>query len=337
MKKIITVFLIVSISLSCFMFQSCNGANKDKDLTAEELFEFASSSVVEITGKTSTGTSTGTGFFYDDTGTVITNYHVIEDCAEAMITLANGKSYNVDKVMGYSEDKDIAILSTLCNNSTSLKIRDTAIKTGEKVYTIGSSLGLSGSLSDGIVSSAERIINGHTYIQTTAPISHGNSGGPLLDSKGQVIGITTVYLVDGQNLNFAIPISEVNDISTSNPISLKELFSSQNNDNVGEISSVGIRTITLSDRYTAEAVLASWKNGVATEASMIEIMNEYGAEQGGGKLYVINYGDWVEEIDEWCFSPNRKVGDYAIIENVYGYSICYISSINGIPNNSTEN
>lgn len=337
MKNVIVILLIAVTILSCFSLQSCSVLDfigiTNKELSAEELFEFASPSVVEITGKTLTGTNTGTGFFYDDKGTVITNYHVINNCTEASITLNNGKSYTVEKVMGYSEEKDIAILSTSFNKSAPLKIRETNLKTGEKVYTIGSSLGLSGSLSDGIISSAERIINGNAYIQTTAPISHGNSGGPLLDSMGQVIGITTAFLTEGQNLNLAVPIIEIQNISTNNPISLEDLFSSQNTHNAGTITSVGIRTITLSDKYTAEYILKYWKDGNATEASLIELMDEYGSEQGGGKLYTISRGEYVEEINNWCFSSNRKVGDYAIIENPYGYSLCYISSINKTPNN----
>ena len=65
---------------------------------------------------------------------------------------------------------------------------------------------------------------------------------------------------------------------------------------------------------------------------MIEIMDEYGAEQGGGQLYIIDPGTFVKEIDDWCFDPTRQPGDYAIIENPYGYSICYISMLN----NATE-
>lgn len=94
------------------------------------------------------------------------------------------------------------------------------------------------------------------------------------------------------------------------------------------VNNVAVRTISLSDKFTAEYVLATWKNGKATEQTMIEIMNEYGATQGGGKLYVIERGEFIDEIDEWCFSSNRKVGDYAIIENAYGYTICYISGFN---------
>lgn len=225
MRRIIISFLILLTISSCLLFQGCNNLDySNKELSAEEIYEFASPSVVEITGKMKSGTSTGTGFFYDQNGTVITNYHVIKGCIDATITLANGISYNVDKVIGYDEDRDIAILSTFCASSIPLEICDTEIATGEKVYAIGSSLGLSGSLSDGIISSAKRIINGNIYIQTTAPISHGNSGGPLLDCRGKVVGITTAFLTDGQNLNLAIPIEEIKNISTNKSISLEELY-----------------------------------------------------------------------------------------------------------------
>ena len=91
---------------------------------------------------------------------------------------------------------------------------------------------------------------------------------------------------------------------------------------------VGIRTITFGDSFTAEYVLASWKNGDKTEQSMIAIMDQYGSEQGGGQLYVITPGEFIEEIDEWCFSERRKQGDFAIIENAYGFSLCYFSGRN---------
>ena len=97
----------------------------------------------------------------------------------------------LNSVATVSEEKDIAILETSCTISTPLEFRESAVKTGETVYAIGSSLGLTGSLSNGIISSAEREVDGNTYIQTTAPISSGNSGGPLIDEYGKVVGITT--------------------------------------------------------------------------------------------------------------------------------------------------
>ena len=90
---------------------------------------------------------------------------------------------------------------------------------------------------------------------------------------------------------------------------------------------VGVRTITFSDNFTAEYVLGLWKRGEATEDSMKEIMDEYGEEQGGGQLYVIEKGYFVDEVDEWCFDRSRQVGDVEIIENDYGFSLCYFSSV----------
>lgn len=199
--------------------------NQPTELTAEQIYEQVAVSVVEITGVASSGTSVGSGFFCDEKGTVITNYHVIEKCSSATITLSDGKIYDVKQVLGFDVDRDIAILSTTCAASVPVKIRRTAVKTGEAVYAIGSSLGLSGSLSNGIVSAAEREVEGNVYIQTTAPISHGNSGGPLLDKEGAVVGITTASFVDGQNLNLAIPICEIDKISTETPLPLNQLFS----------------------------------------------------------------------------------------------------------------
>lgn len=89
---------------------------------------------------------------------------------------------------------------------------------------------------------------------------------------------------------------------------------------------VGVRTITLGE-IMAEYVLLRWQDGEATEETLIEIFDKYGASQGGGQLYMIQRGEFVKEIDDWCFSADRQVGDIAIIENAYGFSICYISSI----------
>lgn len=100
------------------------------------------------------------------------------------------------------------------------------------------------------------------------------------------------------------------------------------NNNKEDTYNVGVRTITFSDRSAAENALAFWEDGNKTEQSMISIMDQYGPEQGGGQLYVITPGEFVEEIEEWCFSDKRKQGDYAIIENPYGFSLCYFSGRN---------
>lgn len=220
---VVLAFILVLGSFVLWLITR-DGNDDYNQLSAEDIFTSISPSVVEIIAESDTEISTGTGFFYDNKGTVITNYHVIEGCQSAEIKLTNGSTYAVTSVLGYDVNRDIAVLATRCNQSTPISIRTTPVKTGEKVYAIGSSLGLSGSLSDGIISAVDREVEGNVYIQTTAPISHGNSGGPLVDSNGKVIGIVCASFTEGQNLNLAIPIGEINKVSLNKSITLEELF-----------------------------------------------------------------------------------------------------------------
>ena len=245
--------------------------------------------------------SLGTGFYFNDSGTVVTNYHVIQDCSNAYVTTSDGGTYEVKNVLGYSEELDIALLETTKSNSTAVETC-TSVTTGETVYVLGSSLGLTGTFSEGLVSTAERTVGDVPYIQISAPISHGNSGGPVVNSMGQVVGIASAGFEEGQNLNLALPISILDQISTERPISMQEFYETTSeyvhlgDRVVAHGSTLAVRTITL-DSFTAEFVLSLWELGEATEATMIEIMDEYGAEQGGGQLYIIDPGTFVKEID----------------------------------------
>ena len=99
MKKILLYFLSVICAIfSIVGLVACD--NKNKTLSAEEIYTLVSPSTVEITAYSSTFTSTGTGFFYSNDGKVITNYHVIEDCTSAIITVSNGATYNVNQEIG---------------------------------------------------------------------------------------------------------------------------------------------------------------------------------------------------------------------------------------------
>ena len=133
-------------------------------------------------------------------------------------------------VLGYDADLDIAILQTGAEGYTPLVRRTAKVVTGESVYALGSSLGLSGTFSDGVVSSASREFDGQYYVQHTAAISHGNSGGPLLDKYGQVMGINCAYIDGGQNINLAIPIEMVDTVSRNVNKPLSDLTGSGGQD-----------------------------------------------------------------------------------------------------------
>ena len=88
-----------------------------------------------------------------------------------------------------------------------------------------------------------------------------------------------------------------------------------------------VRTISFEDKFTAEYIFAKMESADFAEEEIIKIMDNYGKEQGGGRGHLIERGMFVEEVDEWCFSTDRVEGDVAIIENAYGYSICYLSKM----------
>lgn len=180
-------------------------------LTPKEIYDQCSSSVFYISTYDIDGNSfaSGSGFFIAEGGIAVTNYHVLENAINASVTLTNGESYEIEGIIDYNEDMDYAIIKIKGYGFKPLKIGDSKLVSGgDTIYTIGNPLGLTNSISDGIVSNANRAdING--MIQITAPISPGSSGGALIDIYGEVIGVTTSSLVRGQNLNFAIPINNV--------------------------------------------------------------------------------------------------------------------------------
>ena len=227
MKKRSIIFVAV-LCVTALLMQGCSifglGALVGAELSATEIYYMYCNSVVEICTEAEGGGSTGSGFFCDENGTVVTNYHVIENYATAKVYLLSGEEYEVKSVKGYDIKKDIAVLETECTDSVPLQFDTNGALTGDKVYTIGSSLGMTSTLSEGIVSCALRQMYDQIYIQTTAPISPGNSGGPLFNAYGDVIGINTMTFAGGQNVNFAVPIEEALNVSVSNPTTLEKLF-----------------------------------------------------------------------------------------------------------------
>ena len=148
----------------------------------------------------------GSGFFVAQ-NTIATNYHVIEGASEAICYLNNSDvKYKIDGYVAVDKTVDLVLLKVSTLDRPALKMAQESSSPGQKIYVIGSPKGLPATISDGIVSGM-RDFDGHKLIQMTAPISPGSSGGPVLNSKGELIGISVSQLTEGQNLNFAIPKS----------------------------------------------------------------------------------------------------------------------------------
>jgi S1-C subfamily serine protease len=155
------------------------------------------------------GQRLGSGFFVSSDGYVLTNSHVIQD-SRPTIRLADGKSVSASMVRN-DEGKDLALLRASGSDYPTLPLGDSSkALQGESVIAIGSPIGLEGTVTRGIISAIRKGPNGITYIQTDAAVSPGNSGGPLLNKFGQVIGINTMKSnqPDTERLGFAISIND---------------------------------------------------------------------------------------------------------------------------------
>jgi S1-C subfamily serine protease len=149
----------------------------------------------------------GTGFFISSDGLVVTNFHVISGAASVAAVGNNGSVFIFESLVSHPANIDLAILKFRANYVPFLKLGESAEKVeGERVIVIGNPTGLSGTVSDGIISAFRE---NRSMIQITAPISHGSSGSPVLDDSGSVIGVATLIQAEGQNLNFAIAVEEV--------------------------------------------------------------------------------------------------------------------------------
>ncbi len=164
--------------------------------------------------------ATGTGFFVSITGDTITNYHVIADAHSAEIMTQSGEVLQVEGILAADPNHDLVRLQVASGGqrggvlklpplTPDLTISRLAPAVGERVLVVGAPLGLEGTVSDGIVSGIRDVAEVGRIIQITAPISPGSSGSPVLNLKGEVVGVATFMVKGGQNLNFAIPASAI--------------------------------------------------------------------------------------------------------------------------------
>lgn len=191
-----------------------------RELSASEIAKLSDSVLIlYVYDKNHDLFSSGSGFVVHDDKTIVTNYHVIDEGYFVEAVSEADVHYNVSGATFFDEAADIAILRFETGTGlTPLVIADSsAVQVGDTIYAIGSPLGLKNTVSNGIIS-AIRSEGNQTDIQITAPISHGSSGGALLNTYGEVVGITSATHSGGQNLNLAIPSAEFADLFLSSEI-----------------------------------------------------------------------------------------------------------------------
>jgi S1-C subfamily serine protease len=171
--------------------------------------------------------SQGSGFIVSDRGEVFTNYHVIRGSARMVARTHDDTSHEVEYITGFTPEHDVAALRIEGASLPFVHLGSSdGVKAGDHVTVVGAPLGLESTVSDGIIS-AVRGTNAFHIFQTSAPISHGSSGGPLFDDYGNVVALAVATIEQGENLNFAVPIDSAKALlSNQQHMSFTELLQS---------------------------------------------------------------------------------------------------------------
>ncbi len=268
-KLIATLFLIESTGIG------------QTALTTAQIARKVSPTVVVIQGKTDSGEVLGSGFILSTDGKLVTNFHVIRDMNSASVQLANGKLLGSVAVLATDEAHDLAILQLPASDLPALELGNSdTLSVGEPLVIVGSPNGLEGTVTAGILSSVRDLGDGFKLLQTDAAVNPGNSGGPVLNSKGQAIGVVSFQLRSTQGLNFAIPINYVRELLNNlhKPISFTQVRKSlipkgPSGGKVGSSDSVSIAGVELRLGMGKDTALAKFVG--APDLKLFEVQTDF--------------------------------------------------------------
>ena len=187
-----------------------------RELSVREQVARIGEAVVQVR----TPSGLGSGFFISEEGYLITNFHVIEGETQISVEVYHRRggqlerrSYREVRIVALNKFRDLALLKVEDAGAprfTAVYLGESdALAVGERVFAIGSPMGLERTVTEGIISTKTREMRGDLYLQTTAQINQGNSGGPLFNLRGEVVGVTNMKINFGEGLGFAIPVEEV--------------------------------------------------------------------------------------------------------------------------------
>lgn len=185
-------------------------AGQKPSAVTESLFDTVNGSVCTISAIATDGSyvSRGSGFILKDSGLLVTNAHVLAGLRQATAK-CGGRQVDIQRIVKFDNDVDLAVGEIGPVDVPGLALAtDSAVRPGSRIYVFGSPYGLEGTITPGLTS-GQREIDGRSYLQISAPIGAGNSGGPVTDETGAVIGVAVASLEVDRNINFAIPASAV--------------------------------------------------------------------------------------------------------------------------------
>lgn len=250
------------VSVVVLMLLAAHGHATGQALDVATLYRRAAPSVAVIiaTDANMQPLAYGTGFFVDATGSLVTNYHVIQGAQTVAVRLRGSEDLVlVESVLALDTVRDLAVLKVPTARSVPLPLTVTRPVVGERIAAIGNPMGLESTVSEGIVSGIRQMDDYELY-QITAPISPGSSGGPVLTARGEALGVATASLREGQNLNFAVPAADVDRLikAVAAPIPVARATRARlAQPKATETRSTGLRVVDvkLSPLYGSSAVL----------------------------------------------------------------------------------
>lgn len=289
---------------------------KGKKKSAEKVYDYMYDSMVEVKTVDSVGNVyIGSGFFIGD-GEVITNYHVVECASKIVIRDYYGRKYAIEKILSYSAEDDLILIKVEGGNRSYLGFSG-QVKGGERVYCMGSPLGLSASFTQGMVSNPSLTVDNLHCIQVSLPSGTGIGGAPIVNECGQVIGVMCLTVPDAQNMCFAIDFATVKKFigryQESDSLTLEEFYelhkwrTKESND---YWDGVVTDNIANSGKYSDEEMDSTEIYDLAYHA-MVEIICIYGKYGEGG--YSTGSGFFISE--------DTVVTNWHVIDN---YSYLYI-------------
>ncbi|MCD7747347.1 MAG: trypsin-like peptidase domain-containing protein [Firmicutes bacterium] len=293
------------------------------EMTSVEVAEYLNTRVVKISASASSYTSTGSGFFIDAEGTVVTCYHVIEGADSIEVTLYDGSTYDVSSIVDLSPYLDIAVLKIGMSGNDYLEI-SSEYKQGASVYVMGSPHQLDSTFTSGTISSTSRKIGLVDCIQIDAAINSGNSGGPVVNSFGEVLGIASYSYADSESLNLAIKITVLDELSMDKNFSISQLREWYNRE-------VGYSYLATEDGYNFYYTYVHTYSIVTGEECLMSWDDDDSYESG----YVIMYYWYVYDysaalLEEYTAYLNSIGFEFEDSSRESGYeTMTYIDSYNG--------